>query len=550
VTSSRRPLTNQDNSVLVRARHSCHHEQVKKLPLWGARPRHRDMARGALARRARQFREQVTLRFWPVCRMSVIGLKSGFVASALLMGAFGVCPGPVATASTTDAYAYFADRSRPTLAAHAGRPARPDFQLFRDVMALVRTNYVEDISKRDLFRPALQRLALMLWPLREDGIDPIRECAESDEDCLLKALQSLAEACGMEPEQLLRKALDSMLHELDPYSGLMSSAMLEELKVSTTGKFGGLGMVVAPRSGDFVVISSFEGSPAHKAGIKAGDSVLAIDHIPINGLPLAEVLRMVRGPAGSKITVTMKERNSEKVKTLALRRSLIRINPVRSAALDNRIGYVRIVNFQETTAKDVLRAVRQISRSIPGGPQGMVLDLRDNPGGLFDQAIKVANLFVDSGVITIIRGRKENLNRTFEATSGDKAPPLPIAVLINRGTASAAEILAAAFTGRPASVVIGETSFGKASVQGVFLLRNGMALRLTTAHYYTPDNSDIEGKGIEPDHRYVGPTEESDTQDAALRRTVDHEEDPLIRFAASQLLSLSASAQNPFSSLY
>ena len=151
---------------------------------------------------------------------------------------------------------------------------------------------------------------------------------------------------------------------------------------------------------------------------------------------------------------------------------------------------------------------------------------------MFDQAIKVADLFLDSGVITIIRGRKEKLNRAFEAVSSDKVPPLPIAVLINRGTASAAEILAAALTGRPNVAVIGETSFGKASVQGVFLLRNGMALRLTTAHYYTPDNLDIEGKGIEPDQRFVSPVEEAEAPQAASRRTGEHEEDPLVRFAA------------------
>ncbi|MEW6533803.1 MAG: S41 family peptidase [Thermodesulfobacteriota bacterium] len=491
------------------------------------------------------------MQFWLCHRTSVVGPRSLFICLAILfMGVFTVCPACLSNAWAADLLPIPADQSWPTLAAQAGQPERLDFQLFQDVMALIRANYVEDVSKQDLFRAALQRATLTLWPLREDGILPVQECSDADEECLLNALRSLAEGCGMEPDQLLRKALDSMLHDLDPYSGLMDSAMLEELKVSTSGKFGGLGMVVGPRSGDYVVISSFDGSPAHKAGIKAGDTILAIDHIPIHGLPLPEVLRMVRGPAGSRITVATKERNSDKVKTLVLRRSLIRINPVRSAVLDGRIGYVRIVNFQETTAKDVSRAVRQIFRSVPGRPQGLVLDLRDNPGGLFDQAIKVADLFLDSGVITIIRGRKEKLNRTFEAVSSEKVPPLPIAVLINRGTASAAEILAAALTGRPAVVVIGETSFGKASVQGVFLLRNGMALRLTTAHYYTPNNLDIEGKGIEPDQRFVSPAEESDAQHAASRRTGDYEEDPLVRFAASQLLSLSATAQNPFSTLY
>jgi carboxyl-terminal processing protease len=233
--------------------------------------------------------------------------------------------------------------------------------------------------------------------------------------------------------------------------------------------------------------------------------VLAIDGEPIHGLPLIDVLSKVRGRAGSSIGLTVRLRGSDEARRVTLRRQAIRIAPVRHRILPGGIGYLRIVNFQNNTASEVARALRQMTGSVKGGLRGLVLDLRDNPGGLFDQGIQVAELFVASGPLTLVRGREAGLNREFTATRRGAYSKVPIAVLINRGTASAAEILAAAVRSRPDAVVIGEPSFGKASVQGVYPIRDDMAVRLTTAHYYTPDGRDIDGRGIEPDERVEEP---------------------------------------------
>lgn len=290
-----------------------------------------------------------------------------------------------------------------------------------------------------------------------------------------------------------------LLRNLDPNSALMDANMVKELKISTSGRFGGIGMVVGAKHGDYVVISALDGSPAFRAGIKTGDKVLAIDGEPIHGLPLLEVLSKVRGPSGSRIRLTIESRDKGVTRQVTLRRRVIRIPPVRYEKLGGNVGYLRIINFQTGTAKAVRRALRRLFRDTPGGLKGLILDLRSNPGGLFDEAIKVADLLLSSKTITVVKGRLQRINREFRAKRNRTFPQVPTVVLINRGTASGSEILTAALRQRPDVVVMGEHSFGKASVQGVFLLGEGRALRLTTAHYYTPEGVDIDGKGIKPD---------------------------------------------------
>jgi carboxyl-terminal processing protease len=297
-------------------------------------------------------------------------------------------------------------------------------------------------------------------------------------------------------------------------------------------------------------VSPFEGSPAHKVGIKPGEIVLEIDGRPVQGLPLSEVLRKVRGPAGSTIAFTLKDPKSDKIRHVRLRRKEIVVPPVRCGMPVDGIGYVRLVNFQESAYIETERALKQIISGDAAPIRGLILDLRDNPGGLFDQAIQVANLFLPSGVITSLRGHNNQLNREFRADSRAFVPRIPIVVLINHGTASASEILAGALKGKPGVVLMGRRTFGKASVQAVFPLEKGLALRLTTAHYYTADGVDIEGKGLEPDIRF------EDTNDNLVEGTQDPlagerlETDHAVTKAVEYILSSQKPGDRPFRSLF
>ncbi len=373
------------------------------------------------------------------------------------------------------------------------------FQIFDYAIHLLRRNYVSEIPDSLLFDFPLKRMTMTLLPYCVEDSPNITECSEEREKCFGQSIRSIAARCNIRQELLFENALKLILKQLDPNTGLLDEAMLKEIKISTSGKFGGVGLVVASREGHYVVVSPFEGSPAHKAGIKPGEIVLEIDSQSLQGLPLSEVLAKVRGPAGSIIAFTLKEPTSGRIRHVRLRRKEIVVPPVRYGVPADGIGYLRLVNFQESTYADTQQALRLMMAQNRGSLKGLVLDLRDNPGGLFDQAIQVAELFISSGVITSLRGHNQQFNREFRSNSRSPIPRVPIVVLINNGSASASEILAGALKGKPGVVLMGNRTFGKASVQAVFPLSKGSALRLTTAHYYTADGEDIEGKGLEPD---------------------------------------------------
>ncbi|MFC1834274.1 S41 family peptidase [Thermodesulfobacteriota bacterium] len=423
--------------------------------------------------------------------------------------------------------------------------------LYEEALALVRKKYVRDISTRARLEIAFRKLSLALLPQCFEGVPPMEECAQPAEECFLNGLVAVSRKCDLEVEQVIAMALKIWLRDLDARCALMGKQMLEELKVSTSGKFGGIGIVVASRAGDYVVVSSIQGSPGQKAGVQAGDVVLAIDGQSIRGLPLIEVLTKVRGPVESKISLSIKERGSGITRRVDLRRRLIRIPPIRYTVLDGGIGYLRIVNFQRTTALQAKKALQIMFGSVPGGLSGLILDLRDNPGGLFDQAIKVADLLVESAPITKLRGRDKKVNQDFSAGRKGTFPQVPMVVLINRGSASAAEVLAGALQGRPGVLVVGERSFGKASVQGIYPLKNGMALRLTTAHYLTADGRDIDGKGIKPDVVVKGLDESrSETGAGRFRHKEDLQADRGIAMAIEKLANLRPQRLSPFTTLY
>ncbi len=422
-------------------------------------------------------------------------------------------------------------------------------RLFEKVLRLIDTQYPDPISKRDVLDHVLRRLTLTMLPQCMDGVTRFEECSEPTDQCFYDAVAAIADNCGSDNDRLLKNSLKMLLKDLDPNSALLDSALLKELKISTSGKFGGVGMVVSPKDGDYVVISPFDGSPAYKAGIKSGDTIMEIDGKPLHGMPLMEVLQLVRGPAGSRMSLTVKDKKTGRVTRVRLRRRVIRVPPVRQTMLPDGIGYLRIVNFQNDTGALIKKALDRMFDSDEGGLKGLILDLRDNPGGLFGEAIAVADLFLSSGVITSTRGRTSESYSEFKAQSAGTYPEVPMVVLINKGSASASEILAAALQSKPNVLVMGERSFGKASVQAVFVLGRGMALRLTTAHYYTPDGKDIHGKGLEPDVKFESPVDLTKIR-IGISSLHALESDPEIGKAVTYLKRDNINQASPFSSLY
>jgi carboxyl-terminal processing protease len=433
---------------------------------------------------------------------------------------------------------------------HSGAPGAPqprNLRLLYEAVSLIRKHHVEPFHANQAMRRALGKLSMVLPPFCSESPEPFDECHGKPVDCFGIAIANYAHDCQLDPDRLLWTALEFLVGELDHNSSLLDRTMLKEITISTSGRFGGVGMVVARRGEDYVVISSIEGSPADRAGIKAGDVVMEIDGKPIHGQPLPRILAEVRGSVGSKIRITVRSEGQEETHTYRLTRKLIRIAPVKYRVLQGKVGYLKIVNFQKRTAREVKRALEKMSRSVRGGVKGLILDLRDNPGGLFDQAIEVADLFISSDVITSVRGRYRRLNRDFEARKRGTFPEVPMVVLINKSSASAAEILAGALQSRPDVLVMGRRSFGKASVQGIFPLRKGCGLRLTTARYFTPKGRDIDGTGIVPDIVIENDRNKGGIRDKKLLARDGPENDDWVTGALEYIPALHAERRSPFS---
>ena len=434
-------------------------------------------------------------------------------------------------------------------AARSKRQRGEDAQLLSETMRLIKDYYFEDVSPQLVLGKAFELLAMTLPPQCTEDVDAVSDCSGLPEQCFMQAVAGISGKCGMDTDAVLRKALNILLRELDSNSSFLDAAMLKELEISMSGKFGGVGMVVSAKGGEYVVVSPFDSSPAEKAGIRAGDVIEEIDGHPLHGLSLLEVLAMVRGPAGSNMSVTIRDPGSGHIRNITLRRRVIRIPPVRFAMLEDGVGYLRIVNFQEQTVREVAKALTPTPGRRSGKLRGLILDLRDNPGGLFSEAIRVADLFLSSATITSVRGRNRKLNREFTAMPKETPINLPTVILINKGSASAAEILAGALQGRPNVLVAGERSFGKASVQAVFPLRKGAAVRLTTAHYFTADGRDIDGKGLDPDAEMASP-QGLMTEILGPASPSVIESDREVKNALQYLISGRFPGRSPFSSLY
>ena len=301
-------------------------------------------------------------------------------------------------------------------------------------------------------------------------------------------------------KQLVEAAINGMLTSLDPHSSYLNADDFKYMNEQTQGKFGGLGIEITQENGVVKVISPIDDTPAAKAGIKAGDYITDIDDETVLGLTLNEVVHKLRGKVGTKVKVTIRRVNAKPF-TVTLKRDEIKIQSVKSEIKNDDVLYIRISGFNEDIDEAIKKAVEDASKKLKNKMVGLVIDVRNNPGGLLDQAVKVSDLFLEQGEIVSTRSRNEEDTVKFSATAGDIAKNLPIVVMINEGSASAAEILAGALQDHHRAVILGEKSFGKGSVQTVIPLRNSAAMRITTARYYTPSGRSIQAKGIEPDIR-------------------------------------------------
>ncbi|QJQ95563.1 MULTISPECIES: S41 family peptidase [Halomonadaceae] len=300
---------------------------------------------------------------------------------------------------------------------------------------------------------------------------------------------------------LLRNAMRGMLSELDPHSAYLDSEEFQSLRQSTEGQFGGIGIEVGTEDGQLTVITPIDDTPAARAGLQARDIILRVEGTSTDRMSLQEAVGMMRGEPGSELRITIMRRGEEAPRELTLTREIIRSESVRSELLEPGYGYLRVSQFQNRTGEQVRRALASMEQDAP--LSGLVLDLRNNPGGVLQAAVAVADAFLDSGLIVYTEGRLTDSELSFSATADTAAPDVPMVVLINGGSASAAEIVAGALQDQRRAVVMGTESFGKGSVQQVMPLGNGDGLKLTTALYYTPDGRSIQAQGIVPDVEVV-----------------------------------------------
>ena len=303
----------------------------------------------------------------------------------------------------------------------------------------------------------------------------------------------------VDTKKLVYGAINGMLTSLDPHSSFMPPETYKEMKIDTKGSFGGLGIEITVKEGILTVISPIEDTPAFKAGIKAGDQILKIDDKFTKDLTITDAVKRMRGVKGTKVTLTIMREGFDKTKEFVLERDIIQVKSVKHKVLDDGYGYVRIAQFQEKTDDDLERALQALQ-----GEQkqlkGLVLDLRNDPGGLLDQAVRVSEHWIPEGkLIVYTEGREKDSQMRFTSRKGHKQPDYPIVVLINSGSASASEIVAGCLQDHKRAVVMGTQSFGKGSVQTIIPLADNSGLRLTTARYFTPSGRSIQAKGITPD---------------------------------------------------
>ena len=292
-------------------------------------------------------------------------------------------------------------------------------------------------------------------------------------------------------------AINGLLQSLDPYSAYMSPEIFNEMQTETSGEFGGLGIEVSMESGVVKVISPIDDTPASRAGIKAGDYIVKINNVQVQGKSLSEAVDLMRGPVGSGIELTIRRRGERKALIFNVVREIIQIQSVKADILEKSIGYLRLTSFNENSGKQIEREIKKLEKN--KDVKSYILDLRNNPGGLLSQAIKISDFFLDNGEIVSTKSRKPSENRKWFAKKGDLTNGKVLIVLINYGSASASEIVAGALKDHKRAILLGENSYGKGSVQSIIPLKNDGAIRLTVAKYYLPSGKSISEVGVSPD---------------------------------------------------
>ena len=304
----------------------------------------------------------------------------------------------------------------------------------------------------------------------------------------------------IDDKTLLTNAIRGMLSGLDPHSSFLDIEEFKELTVGTKGEFGGLGIVVGMENGFVKVISPIDDTPAQRAGIKAGDLIIRLDKKAVKGMVLDDAVKLMRGKPGTPIDLMVSREGVDKPFKVTVVRDKIRVKSVKSRTLEDGFGYIRITQFQQRTGEDMIKAIDSLKKeNSKNGLKGLVLDLRNNPGGLLDAAVAVSDAFITEGGIVSVRGRHLENQHSFQATPNDRIKGAPMVVLVNGGSASASEIVAGALQDHKRAVIMGKQTFGKGSVQSIVKLGNNTALKMTTARYYTPKDRTIQATGITPD---------------------------------------------------
>jgi len=340
------------------------------------------------------------------------------------------------------------------------------------------------------------------------GVRAERDTNPQTRSIPIEDIRSLSEVFGkikdnyveeVSDKTLLENAIRGMLTGLDPHSTYLDKEAFQELRVGTSGEFGGLGIVVGMEDGFVKVISPIDDTPAERAGIKAGDLIIRLGKKPVKGMSLDDAVKIMRGKPGTDIELLVVREGAEKPLTFTLTRDKIRVKSTKSRTLEKGYGYLRVTQFQERSATDLKTAIKQLKKDSDDHLKGIVLDLRNNPGGLLDSAVEISDMFLTKGKIVSVKGRDSDNNQVYSATPDDLLDGAPIVVLVNGGSASASEIVSGALQDQKRAIIMGTKTFGKGSVQTVVPLGNSTAIKLTTARYYTPSGRSIQATGIDPD---------------------------------------------------
>ncbi|EWG99813.1 S41 family peptidase [Halomonas sp. BC04] len=358
-------------------------------------------------------------------------------------------------------------------------------------------------ASRHLLATLLLALPLAALPLTTHATTPVDELPLEDIQTFAEVFERIKRAYVEEVDDrtLIRNAMRGMLSELDPHSAYLDRDEFQSLRETTEGQFGGIGIEVGLENGRLTIITPIDDTPASRASLQARDTILRIDDTSTERLSLQEAVSLMRGAPGSEITITILRSGEEAAFDVTLTREIIRTESVRSELLETGYGYLRVSQFQNRTGEQVNNAIRRLERDAP--LDGLILDLRNNPGGVLQAAVAVADAFLEGGLIVYTEGRLPDTEMSFSASRETAAPDVPLVVLINGGSASAAEIVAGALQDQRRGVIMGTDSFGKGSVQQIMPLGNGEGLKLTTALYYTPNGRSIQALGIEPDVEVV-----------------------------------------------